>query len=489
MGFVEMKYAFLVVSIIFLASCGGGSGTSDSGNSSSPSAVDRVVVDVLQATQTSSSTSEFQKLLLSGQTTQFSLDDLGIESAIDINIQSENSTTKREGNTLFITAPQVDHFTLDTINIVVTNESGETTSTQIEVAYFPHNNGELGWSLQGENTPDKVNLIFLGDGYRQEEQLLFFQHIDLIIEKMESDEGIGPYMSAWSVHGIFTPSLDSGIDPSPNEDSKRTFFDGHFGCFDIDRLICADNDMAENLVDNQYSHYDVVAMIVNDERRGGAGGKLAIFSYQNVHTALHELGHTFAGLADEYVDESISDLYADRYVEGNFPNVSTHADPNDVPWKHWIDDKRSYPSGYENGVGLFAGSYYHASGFFRPTLSSVMRSSSSPFGPVNTEAWVKNIYKKSSPLKSYHPNTRNLVATASESITFSVDIPFDLTLQNVRWYIDDVEQKSLDNQLVIELALNAGRHEVKVVADDVASVRDWTDTNVSRSNVWEIEVF
>lgn len=482
-----MKYFCFSCLVFFLVSCGG-SETTNPETSSSPSAVDLVNTDTIYSIDESYQDDGVQKLLISGQSTHISLDDLDIDSRFNINIESENSAVVREGSSLLITAPEVDHFTMDSININMTDEDGNTSSTSFEIAYFPHHNGQLGWSLQGTAARDKVNLVILGDGYRQEDKLLFFKHIDLIVEEMEKDAGIGPYMSAWSVHGIFTPSVDAGIDGSKDDDSKETFFDSYFGCFDIERLICTNSDRASALVDSQYDNYDVVAMIVNDDRRGGAGGSLAIFSYKNVHTALHELGHTFAGLADEYVDESISDLYAQRYVEGNFPNVSQNADPKDVPWQHWIDDEQNYPTSYEDGVGIFTGSYYHASGFYRPTRSSVMRNSASPFGPINTEAWVRNIYKKSPPLQNFYPSQTTVTASVSESITFSIDISFDLTLQNVRWFVNGREQTELSNELFVELELSVGRHAVSVITDDVASVRDWVGQNVYQSTNWEVEV-
>jgi hypothetical protein len=87
-------------------------------------------------------------------------------------------------------------------------------------------------------------------------------------------------------------------------------------------LICTDTNKAYTLEEAEYPGFDTLVMIASDNCYGASGGLMSVFAAGHPYFTLHELGHTFADLADEYVDENIADRYSsDTYVEG-LPPIS-----------------------------------------------------------------------------------------------------------------------------------------------------------------------
>jgi len=140
---------------------------------------------------------------------------------------------------------------------------------------------------------------------------------------------------------------------------------------------------------------DVVYVLTNTDKYGGGG----IYNFLSVGISdhaqsesvfLHELGHGFAGLGDEYYESSVS--YEEFYslqVEPWEPNITTLVDFN----RKWAD---MLPAGiqiptpveeaYNQTVGLFEGGGYVAKGIFRPYNQCRMRSNKSDFCPVCVRA-------------------------------------------------------------------------------------------------------
>jgi hypothetical protein len=96
------------------------------------------------------------------------------------------------------------------------------------------------------------------------------------------------------------------------------------------------------------------------------------------HVFIHEVGHGFAGLADEYYSSRVA--YEDPYplnVEPWEPNITTMVD-FDSKWKKMIAAETPVPTPpvvkYTNKVGLFEGGGYMAKGIYRPEMECTMKS-------------------------------------------------------------------------------------------------------------------
>ncbi len=152
--------------------------------------------------------------------------------------------------------------------------------------------------------------------------------------------------------------------------------------------------------------YDQIYILVNTEKYGGG----AILNHYNVSVNsnqkagkifIHELGHGFAGLGDEYYDSSTS--YNDFYnleIEPWEPNITTLKN-FDSKWGHLILKNVPIPTPdsviYEKNMGVFEGGGYSAKGIYRPKKDCLMKSfDGDVFCEACAEAIVKmiNFYSK-----------------------------------------------------------------------------------------------
>jgi hypothetical protein len=200
-----------------------------------------------------------------------------------------------------------------------------------------------------------------------------------------------------------------------------------------------------------------------------------------VEIALHEFGHSFADLADEY-DTGGPTTYTGP--EPAAPNVSIHDAANmsslETKWHLWLD---------EANVDTFEGAMYSKNGIYRPTDDSKMRSLDRPFEQVNTEQFVLSAYETVRPIDSATPP-----GTYPPDTEFFVD-PVDPTTHNldVQWFLDGVpipgaNGTSFDTST---LGLLFGTYSLSAkVVDNTDLVRDEAlrDSLMTEERQWTIEV-
>lgn len=346
--------------------------------------------------------------------------------------------------------------------------NGDTVDTSIDAKIFPKTANGEGRTIFGRKSGAGVNLVILGDGYTAEQSDLYRADAEDFIREMHLDSGIESHMPAWNIHVVDKPSNQSGADDDYGTDTVDTYFGSGFNCADIQRLICANRSLVWTTALNTYPQVDQVVLIVNDARYGGSGGSFSIYARSAPAIALHEMGHSFADLRDEYVDSAIADR-ANSFYEGRDANVSKSTDPNVVPWSHWIDDKNDYPTRVGDApgeVGIFEGALYNASGFYRPLGDSRMRSNDAFFGVVSTEAWIEEIYATAGPVRTVIPNDTAVSGAANEDLEFIVQPLFNSDVQKITWKIDGVVQDNFTNRSELLLNSGAGEYVVDVVVED-----------------------
>lgn len=235
----------------------------------------------------------------------------------------------------------------------------------------------------------RVDLVIVGEGYTEDDfrpggewTIDAARLIKNFFEKMPFKE----LRTLFNVHLVEVSSLDRGADETPEADRKRTAFDACYGNNGVARLlVCRDGDAVLRAARNA-PDADLVVVLVNDSRDGGSGTDVdgVPVSVCSNHpaaylTAIHELGHSFAGLGDEYVDEAIADRYP-LPESGDFPEPNlTLAEFVDttsrqrliktLKWGHYLEEPgatRKYSKGY------YEGGYYRARGVYRPALSCIM---------------------------------------------------------------------------------------------------------------------
>ncbi len=233
---------------------------------------------------------------------------------------------------------------------------------------------------------------------------------------------------------------------------------------------------AYNLLNTHVPEYDVPVVLVNDTKYGGSGGPISVASIHSLSGAIveHEIGHSFALLADEYDQEFLI------YSPSEMPNNTAQTTRSLIRWNHWIDASTPVPTAeipaYENAVGLFEGSMYRTTGWYRPHYDSLMKSLNRPCGPVNREQFVLQIYNRVSPLEGFAPASTSFPVSSPSSLSFQVT-PKSPTVGpalQVTWKIDSVVQSGQTSGQFSKLSdyLGNGSHSVSAtVQDPTAFVR------------------
>jgi len=197
-----------------------------------------------------------------------------------------------------------------------------------------------------------VDLLFLGEGYLAEESAEFSEDVWRLTEQLFTVEPFKNFRSKFNVSAVFSASRDSGVDDPEQGVFKNTLLNFSYNTFGSQRYMMSFyskniNDLASAVP------FDVLAILVNSEQYGGGG----IF---NLYTALaaddkvssnilvHEMGHSFAGLGDEYYTKDIA--YQDFYplgIEPWEPNLSILQDPANLKWKQLVESGTPLPTPWE----------------------------------------------------------------------------------------------------------------------------------------------
>lgn len=341
------------------------------------------------------------------------------------------------------------------IVISARDELGATTREVIPVELYPRTVSGNGITVSGYQDGRGVHIVVLGDGYTVDQLPSFRRHVYDFLENIRSDEGISDHLGALNIHMIETVSRQSGADDGETLDNSDTAFNSTYNCRSIARLVCADTLALYEAALSEYPDVDQIVLLVNDLRYGGSGnsgGRIAMTSAFHPEIALHEMGHSLADLADEYVDNQIVENTGSvAFEEGRFANVTTLSDPLQVPWAHWIDQTGVLPqSANDEGVGVFEGGYYRSRGVFRPTFDSRMRSYNSPFGHVNTEQWILRLYTLTEGIRELTPAVQTLAASKDEPLVFEVEPIFGTDVQQITWSLNnEILAASGDTELLL----------------------------------------
>lgn len=330
-----------------------------------------------------------------------------------------------------------------------------------------------------ENGPreNRINMIFLGDGYRISEMNKYLADVNATVVSIFSQTPYKEFKNLFNVYAIEVPSNESGTShPGTAPDcyglkdsvfTRDTYFKTMFDFAGIHRLLVAQESgkVYKVLYDN-FPDYDMVMMVVNHSWYGGSGGTISVFSanVQSSEIAIHEAGHSFAGLGDEY---------GGNYSMGQFEgiNYTWRTDYNNIPWKIWILPGTPLPTpndySYINIVGLFEGAYYRDKGMYRPKYDCKMRTLNVPFCEVCREQHVKSIFEYIDLIDNYLPDKDTVTIFSNASENFSINtLPLNPKSVGIKWTLDN--NLSVENSSSVVLnggALAKGIHKLNVDAN------------------------
>ncbi|MBN1985922.1 MAG: peptidase M64 [Prolixibacteraceae bacterium] len=246
----------------------------------------------------------------------------------------------------------------------------------------------------------KADLVILAEGYTKTEKNKFVEDVKRVTSYLFEEEPFKTEKESFNVKAVFTPSVESGTDVPGEHIYKNTHFNSTFYTFDLPRYLTT-SDMKTIYDAAAQVPYDHVYILVNTERYGGGGfyNFLTVCTADNALTKevfVHEFGHGFAGLGDEYYTSSVA--YEDFYnleIEPWEPNLTTLVD-FDLKWKKLIAETTPVPTPretkYQNIVGVYEGGGYLSKGIYSPYIDCRMKSNEAQeFCPVCKEAIKKVI--------------------------------------------------------------------------------------------------
>lgn len=254
--------------------------------------------------------------------------------------------------------------------------------------------------LETGEPANRIDMAFIAEGYTEEEMPKFLKDARRITDYIFTVKPYSDYKNKFNIYAIESPSDESGVTVPGRNVYINTNAGSSFYTFNMDRYMTSQNTFeVYNIAANV--PYDIIFLLVNSSRYGGGGffnhfGESTVDNYLSEIVTIHELGHTFAGLADEYYTSDVT--YSDFYkldVEPWEPNITTNVN-FDQKWRQMIPKGTPLPTPrtdeYKETVGMFEGGGYVGKGVYSPMMNCRMKSNDAKeFCPVCEEAIKKMI--------------------------------------------------------------------------------------------------
>lgn len=260
---------------------------------------------------------------------------------------------------------------------------------------------------KGGDPADAIDIAILAEGYRSEEMNTFINKATVIANEILSYEPFASNKNKFNVVAVMTTSNESGVSIPLKGDWKDTAFESHFSTFYSSRYLTTPRvwRLHRSLEGIPYEH---VLVLVNTPAYGGGGiynsYQIATADHElTLPVAVHEFGHSFAGLADEYFYTEEEDGTYPLDIEPWEQNITTMVD-FDSKWNDMLTPGIQVPTPWSDKggkredrmkraadevycedvvVGVFEGGGYKAKGVYRPVETCRMRDNHNPaFCPV-----------------------------------------------------------------------------------------------------------
>ena len=276
---------------------------------------------------------------------------------------------------------------------------------QIDPVAAPHR-----YLLKSGTPQECIDVAIVAEGYTAAEAEDFYKAAQTAMEAILAHEPFGSYRDRFNFVAVALPSEDSGVSVPGEGEWKKTALGSHFNTFYMDRYLTTLRlrQMHDKLCGVPYEH---IVILANTDTYGGGG----IYNSYTLTTAghrafkpvvVHEFGHSFAGLADEY-------YYDDQFVEYYYPesepweqNITTLHD-FDSKWKDMLPEGVSIPTEpmksnvweecsagkpMEDFIGVYEGAGYQSKGVYRPFMDCRMHTNGAgSFCPVCRRAIARMI--------------------------------------------------------------------------------------------------
>jgi hypothetical protein len=198
----------------------------------------------------------------------------------------------------------------------------------------------------------KVDVAIVAEGFTASDETKLKADLDRFAKLLFSQEPFASAKDRFNVRGVWKPSQESGCDEPSRGIWKNTSLGASFDALGSERyLLTEDNRALRDIA--AHVPYDALYIMVNHPRYGGGGiyNLYCTFTSDNqwhAYVFLHEFGHTFAALADEYYTSSVA--YNEFYptgMEPYEPNISALLNPARLKWKDLVTPNTPLPTPWE----------------------------------------------------------------------------------------------------------------------------------------------
>jgi hypothetical protein len=339
--------------------------------------------------------------------------------------------------------------------------------------------------LRSGSDDSRINFVIISDGYQARELNKFIQDATHFSNALFSQSPYKEYKNYFNIHAIKVVSEESGATHSGNATDVKepvhaistvnNYFESAFDGYGIHRLLVSNNSKVSTVLANNFPTYDIVLILVNTPYYGGSGGQFAVSSLDASanEVAIHELGHSFVKLADEYY---AGDQYSSEYI-----NMTQETNPTNLKWKNWIDT---------NSVGI----YQHccdgkSENWYRPHQNCKMRYLGKPFCSVCIEGTIEKIHSLTSAVDFFSPSNTEVVAF-SDPMPFEVDLIETIpNVLGVEWKLNGtVIHKNVNAVVISSDDLSTGINKLQATVKDTSSFLkvDNHETIHFTAILWEI---
>jgi len=266
---------------------------------------------------------------------------------------------------------------------------------QKESAHIPYK-----YIIQNGDYSQCIDIAILAEGYTEKEMQQFYADAEIACQSLFEHEPFKSMKSKFNVVAVASPSTDSGVSIPKDRSWKKTAFSSHFDTFYSERYLTTSRvkQIHNALAGIPYEHIIVLA---NTKQYGG-GGIFNAFTLTTAHHPLfrpvvvHEFGHSFGGLGDEYFyeDDVMNDTYP-KSVEPWEPNITTLVNFS-TKWKSLLNTSTPIPTPVDKKdkyrIGVYEGGGYSSKGIYRPAYDCRMRTNDcAEFCPACQDALRKLI--------------------------------------------------------------------------------------------------
>lgn len=206
--------------------------------------------------------------------------------------------------------------------------------------------------LRSGKPENMVDIVIVAEGYTKDERGKLIKDLEKFKKAFFSQEPYKSLMGKFNINCVFKPSEESGCDEPSHGIFKNTAIGATFDSLNLERyLLTEENKILRDIAG--VVPYDTLLIMVNHKRYGGGGiyNFFCTFTTDNQwfeYLLLHEFGHSFAGLADEYYTSTVAyNEFYPKGIEPTEPNITALLDPQNLKWKDLLSKDIEIPTPWE----------------------------------------------------------------------------------------------------------------------------------------------